>query len=81
MSGKGSKPRPYSVDAETFEANWERTFPRPMTAKDASAKLDAMWLQACREAQTDGVPCVHEAQGGDQEGSHEACPSNEARGH
>lgn len=26
MSGKGSAPRPYGVDKETFASNWERTF-------------------------------------------------------
>ena len=26
MSGKGSKPRPYSVDSDTLASNWERTF-------------------------------------------------------
>ena len=26
MSGKGSKPRPYSVDQKTFESNWESIF-------------------------------------------------------
>jgi hypothetical protein len=26
MSGKGSKPRPYSVDQETFINNWDRIF-------------------------------------------------------
>lgn len=25
-AGKGSKPRPYSVDHNIFESNWERTF-------------------------------------------------------
>lgn len=30
MSGKGSAPRPYSVDDETYSDNWERTFgPKP----------------------------------------------------
>ena len=24
--GKGSKPRPYSVDQKTFDNNWERIF-------------------------------------------------------
>jgi hypothetical protein len=24
--GKGSKPRPYSVSAETFNSNWDRIF-------------------------------------------------------
>jgi len=26
MSGKGSKPRPYSVDRKTFEQNWNNIF-------------------------------------------------------
>ena len=26
MSGKGSKPRPFSVDRKTFEDNWDRIF-------------------------------------------------------
>lgn len=26
MSGKGSKPRPYSVDKKTFDDNWDRIF-------------------------------------------------------
>ena len=26
MSGKGSKPRPYSVDQKTFEDNWDKIF-------------------------------------------------------
>lgn len=26
MSGKGSKPRPYSVDRKTYESNWDRIF-------------------------------------------------------
>ena len=26
MSGKGSSPRPYSVDRKTFENNWDRIF-------------------------------------------------------
>lgn len=24
--GKGSKPRPYSVDQKTFDSNWDRIF-------------------------------------------------------
>ena len=28
MSGKGSSPRPYSVDSETFASNWDRAFGR-----------------------------------------------------
>lgn len=26
MSGKGSRPRPFSVDRKTFEENWDRIF-------------------------------------------------------
>lgn len=26
MSGKGSRPRPYSVDKKTFDDNWDRIF-------------------------------------------------------
>lgn len=26
MSGKGDRPRPYSVDQKTFESNWESIF-------------------------------------------------------
>jgi hypothetical protein len=26
QAGKGSKPRPYSVDQRTFEDNWSKTF-------------------------------------------------------
>lgn len=29
--GKGCKPRPYSVDAETFESNWDRIFKKKQT--------------------------------------------------
>jgi hypothetical protein len=26
MSGKGSKPRPLSIDRKTYESNWDRIF-------------------------------------------------------
>lgn len=32
-NGKGDKPRPLSVDRETFETNWERAFGRMITKK------------------------------------------------
>lgn len=28
MSGKGSKPRPYSVNRKTFDKNWDNIFKR-----------------------------------------------------
>jgi len=33
MSGKGSKPRPFSVDRKTFESNWERIFKKKSNKK------------------------------------------------
>ena len=32
--GKGSKPRPYSVDKETFENNWDRIFGKKKKQED-----------------------------------------------
>lgn len=29
MNGKGSAPRPLSVDRKAFEANWDRVFGKP----------------------------------------------------
>lgn len=37
MSGKGSKPRPYSVDKKTFDNNWDNIF-----QKDKRQIEDAM---------------------------------------
>ena len=34
MSGKGSSPRPFSVDTKTFESNWEKTFGKRQQEKD-----------------------------------------------
>jgi hypothetical protein len=35
MSGKGSKPRPFSVDRKTFESNWEKIFGKKNKNKTA----------------------------------------------
>ena len=34
--GKGSAPRPYSVDAETFESNWDKIFKKENNSHDIS---------------------------------------------
>lgn len=34
MSGKGSRPRPYSVDRKTFESNWEKIFGKKKTTNN-----------------------------------------------
>jgi len=33
-AGKGSKPRPFSVDQQTFDANWERVFGNAKVRKE-----------------------------------------------
>ena len=38
--GKGSAPRPYSVDAETFADNWSRTFGQAKST-DSLNKVEA----------------------------------------
>lgn len=43
MSGKGSRPRPYSVDQKTFDSNWDRIFNKDKEEKliDEVSKLVA----------------------------------------
>jgi hypothetical protein len=38
MSGKGSRPRPYSVDRKTFESNWYRIFKKKKVSKKKQSK-------------------------------------------
>jgi hypothetical protein len=38
MSGKGSRPRPYSVDQKTFDDNWDKIFSNKK--KTESEKFD-----------------------------------------
>lgn len=42
MSGKGSSPRPYSVDRRTFDDNWNRIFGQKKTEGD---KQSEAWLK------------------------------------
>lgn len=41
--GKGSSPRPYSVDRKTFENNWDKIFkkPDPKALDDEQAEKEA----------------------------------------
>lgn len=41
MSGKGDKPRPYSVDQETFASNWEATFGAKTKVEEATKPADS----------------------------------------
>lgn len=36
MAGKGSSPRPYSVDQKTFSYNWDRIFKKADQDEDRS---------------------------------------------
>lgn len=38
MSGKGSKPRPFSVDRKTFEDNWDRIFNKKKKSQEKNKK-------------------------------------------
>ena len=37
--GKGSAPRPFSVDRKTFDDNWDRIFKREQKIKETNDKL------------------------------------------
>lgn len=38
MSGKGSKPRPFSVPRKVYEDNWDRIFGKKPTKKNQKEK-------------------------------------------
>ena len=44
MSGKGDKPRPFTVDRKTYEDNWDRIFERNNPTKGGSVE---MWEHHC----------------------------------
>ena len=37
MSGKGSKSRPFSVDRQTFESNWDQIFKKKETKNESDS--------------------------------------------
>lgn len=41
MSGKGSNPRPFSVDRDTFDTNWNTIFKKEQTVIEEVSKLIA----------------------------------------
>lgn len=41
MNGKGSKPRPYSVDKNTFDSNWDKIFAKKTVPSN-------MWNHYCK---------------------------------
>ena len=40
MSGKGSRPRPYSVDQKTFDNNWDKIFGNKNPKEDKPTEHD-----------------------------------------
>ena len=44
MSGKGSKPRPFSVDTETFHDNWDKIF----ESENPLERPFEMWSHYCK---------------------------------
>jgi hypothetical protein len=42
MAGKGSRPRPYSVNQKTFDSNWDRIFQGSKEEKKAIEELSKM---------------------------------------
>jgi len=44
--GKGSKPRPFSVDADTYDSNWDRIFKKSKD-KSASDYQDILSTEDC----------------------------------
>lgn len=39
MSGKGSRPRPFSVDRKTFESNWDKIFSKKKNTNSKNKKV------------------------------------------
>ena len=50
MSGKGSRPRPFSVDHSTFSSNWDKIF--GATPGRVDQEVEA--LRRMRDSRTDG---------------------------
>lgn len=44
MSGKGSRPRPFSVDRKTFESNWDKIFNKKKQKPTKSKKPKLIYL-------------------------------------
>lgn len=38
--GKGSKPRPFSVDQKTFDSNWDMIFKKKQQEKDTQSEKE-----------------------------------------
>lgn len=47
MSGKGSKPRPYSVSKTQFDENWDKIFRKESPQMLHEVNYDNMWQHSC----------------------------------
>ncbi len=53
MSGKGSRPRPYSVDQKTFDSNWDRIFNKPAVEEEVTLDEAVIQEQESLQAEAD----------------------------
>ena len=49
--GKGSKPRPYSVDQKTFDSNWENIFGKKDKPAEKTNSADDKIIDHSKEGQ------------------------------
>jgi hypothetical protein len=50
-AGKGSRPRPFSVDQKTFDANWESIFGNKNMSEDEQSSKDEEIIDHSEEDQ------------------------------
>lgn len=46
MAGKGSKPRPYSVDTKTFDSNWDTIFGKNKKEQSVIEEVSVLTAEA-----------------------------------
>lgn len=71
MSGKGSSPRPFSVDRKTFEDNWDRVFGQKEPAEETKPKPTLICPHCGRDRYRED--CIYDTNFALR---HEKCPMN-----
>jgi hypothetical protein len=54
MSGKGSRPRPYSVDLNTFDNNWDKIFGKKSKPEDVKTEKKSKLSKGDKDASKSG---------------------------
>jgi hypothetical protein len=52
MSGKGSSPRPYSVNQKTFDTNWDRIFKKDKREEEDAILEDEAFKEIQKKNET-----------------------------